>query len=408
MDNVGSWLTNGKLRASYGQSGNDNTSQFSYLTGYEINSNYIIGSTNYRTITTSGLANPDITWETITNYNVGLDLTFWNGKLAFEGNVFYRIRDGILAKPQRAIPQNFGATLPDVNINQQSNRGFELMLNYRPKVGAVNLSFVPTLTVTKNKWEFFDEEEFTDPDQKRISQRTGRPTNLQFGYISNGIFMSQEDINKLGYDQDQNGNTTLRPGDIRYVDLNKDGVIDFRDQDLIGLGTLPEVVYSLVMGATWKGFSVEMLWQGATGFNFYVSGAAASMFSNESIPYDYHYTYRWQPDPSNPTANINPNAQLPAASFGLNQNNIKRSDFWMEDPTFIRLRNLNISYDFTAGWVRKAGFKNFQVFASATNLVTFSKLGIYKNTFDPDADLSGEGRNYPIHKNISGGIRFTL
>jgi hypothetical protein len=220
--------------------------------------------------------------------------------------------------------------------------------------------------------------------------------------------MSQEEINKLTYNQDQNGNTTLKPGDIRIIDRNSDGVIDFRDQDIIGKGSLPELVYSLAMGATWKGLSVDMLWQGATGFNFYVAGSAASMFSNESIPHDYHYTYRWQPDPNDPTRNINPNAQLPAASLGLNQNNGKTSDFWMKDPTFIRLRNVNVSYNLTGNWVKKAGFKNLQVFASATNLITFSKLGIYKNTFDPDADVNGNGRNYPIHKNFSGGIRFTL
>ena len=408
MDNAGSWLNYGKLRLSYGRTGDDGNSQFSYLTGYEINGNYIIGNTNYRTITTTGLPNPNITWNNMTNYNAGVDLTFLRGKLLFEGNVFYRLVEDILGQPIRDIPSTFGAILPPVNINSESNRGFEFMLNYRPKVGAVQLSLMPTLTVTKQMNEHIEEENYTDPDEKRIFQRTGRSQNLQFGYISNGIFMSQEEISKLGYNQDQNGNTTLRPGDIRYVDLNKDGVIDFRDQDVIGKGTLPEVVYSMVLGATWKGFSIDMLWQGATGFNFLVTGAAASMLSNESIPYDYHYTYRWQPDPSNPTTNINPNAQLPAASFGLNQNNIKRSDFWMKDPTFVRLRNLNVSYDFSAGWVKKAGFKNLQIFASATNLLTFSKLGIYKNTFDPDANLSGEGRNYPIHKNFAGGIRFTL
>lgn len=409
MDNTSSWLSNGKLRLSYGQSGNDNTSQFSYLTGYQIDANgFIIGNTNYRTITTTGLSNPEITWEKITNYNAGIDLTFWNGKLSFEGNVFYRIRDGILATPQRAIPSTFGATLPPVNLNKQSNRGFEFMFDYRPKVGAVQLSFSPVLTFTKARWDYRDETQYTDPDQIRIYKLTGKSTNLSWGYISDGIFMTQEEINKLGYNQDQNGNTTLKPGDIRFVDLNKDGVIDWKDQDVIGKGTLPEVVYSLVMGGTWKGLSVEMLWAGSTGFNFYVSGAAASMFSNESIPYDYQYTYRWQPDPTNPTRNINANAQLPAASFGMNPNNIKRSDFWMKDPTFIRLRNLNIAYNFSGGWLKKVGFKNLQVFTSATNLLTFSKLGIYKNTFDPDADVSGEGRNYPIHKNIAGGIRFTL
>jgi TonB-linked SusC/RagA family outer membrane protein len=409
MDKASSWLTNGKLRMSYGQSGNDGTSQFSYLTGYDIDPNgFIIGSTYFRTISTTGLPNPDITWENITNYNIGLDLTFWRGKLNFEANVFYRLRDDILATQQRTVPSTFGATLPPVNLNSQSNRGFELMVEYRPKIRNVQLSIMPTFTFTKNKWEYRDETAYTDPDQIRIYQLTGKSANLSWGYISDGIFMSQDEINKLGFNQDGIGNSSLRPGDIRYVDLNKDGLLDWRDQDVIGKGTFPEVVYSLVTGATFKGFSLEMLWQGSTGFNFYVTGAAASMFSNESIPYDYHYQYRWQPDPSNPTVNINPNAQLPAASLGLNPNNIKRSDFWMKDATFIRLRNVNLSYSFTSSWVKKAGFKNLQVFASGTNLLTFSKLGFYKNTFDPDANLSGEGRNYPIHKNIAGGIRLTF
>lgn len=409
MDNAASWLSNGKLRLSYGQSGNDGTSQFSYLTGYDIDpTGYIIGSTYYKTISTTGLPNPDITWENITNYNLGLDLTFWNGKLTFEGNVFYRLRDGILATQQRAIPSTFGATLPPVNLNRQSDRGFEIMLDYRPRISDVQLSIMPTFTLTQNKWEYRDETAYTDPDQIRIYQLTGKSSNLSWGYKSDGIFMTQEDIDKLGFNQDGVGNSTLRPGDIRYVDLNKDGMLDWRDQDVIGKGTFPEVVYSLVTGATYKGFSLEMLWQGSTGFNFYVTGAAASMFSNESIPYDYHYTYRWQPDPANPSANINPKAELPAASLGLNPNNIKRSDFWMKDATFIRLRNVNVSYNFGGNWVKKVGFKNLQVFASATNLITFSKLGFYKNTFDPDANLSGEGRNYPIHKNISGGLRLTF
>lgn len=409
MDNASSWLSSGKLRLSYGQSGNDGTSQFSYLTGYDIDpGGYIMGNTFYKTITTTGLPNPDITWESITNYNAGIDLTLWKGKLVFEGNVFYRLRDGILASQQRAVPSTFGATLPPVNLNKQSNRGFELMIDYRPKINGVQLSIMPTFTFTQNKWEYRDETAYTDPDQIRIYQLTGKSTNLSWGYKSAGIFMSQAEIDKLTFNQDGVGNTTLRPGDIRYVDLNSDGILDWRDQDVIGKGTFPEVVYSLVMGATYKGLSLEMLWQGSTGFNFYVTGAAASMFSNESIPYDYHYTYRWQPDPANPTQNINPKAQLPAASLGLNPNNIKRSDFWMKDATFIRLRNVNLSYSFSGNWTKKLGFKNLQVFTSATNLLTFSRLGFYKNTFDPDANLSGEGRNYPIHKNIAGGVRLTF
>jgi len=409
MDKTSGWLSDGKLRLSYGKSGNDNTSQFSYLTGYEIdNGGYIIGTSSVRSISTTGLSNPDITWEQISSYNLGLDLTFLRGKLAFEGNVFYRTRDGILATKQQSLPSTFGATLPPVNLNKKSNRGFEVMLNYRPRIGDVQLSVMPTVTFTKEKWEYRDEEVYTDPDQIRIYKLTGRNSNLDYGLLSDGIFMSQSEIDNLGYDQDQNGNLSLKPGDIRFVDLNKDGVIDWKDQTVIGKGAVPEVVYSMVLGGTYKNFSVEMVWQGSTGFNFYVSGAARSMFSNESIPFDYQYKYRWTPDKADPTKNGNPNAKLPAAGFGTNPNNAMKSDFWLKDATFLRLKVFNISYNLNRQLLKSIGFKDAQVYFSGTNILTFSKLGIYKNTFDPDANVNGVGRNYPIHRNLSFGIRLTL
>jgi len=409
MDHFSGWLSDGKLRLSYGKSGNDNTSQFSYLTGYEIDAGgYIIGNSNVRTISTTGIANPDITWEEISNYNLGLDLTFLRGKIVFEGNVFRRNRDGILATKQLSLPSTFGATLPPVNLNKKSNRGFEFMVNYRPRIGDVQLSIMPTVTYTKEKWEYRDEEEYTDPDQIRIYKLTGRNSNLEYGLLSDGIFMSQAEIDKLGHDQDQNGNQSLKPGDIRFVDLNGDGIIDWRDQTVIGKGTLPEVVYSMVLGGSYKNFSVEMVWQGATGFDFYVSGAARSMFSNESIPFDYQYKYRWIPDPNDPTKNINPDAKLPAAGFGTNPNNATKSDFWLKDATFIRLKLFNISYNLGDKILKSAGFKDVQVYFSGTNILTLSKLGIYKNTFDPDANVSGEGKNYPIHRNLSFGLRLSL
>ncbi len=409
MDKYASWLSDMKIRLSYGQAGNDNTSQFSYLTGYQINGGgYIIGPSINRSIQTTGLSNPLITWENITNYNAGLDLSLWNRKLTFEGNIFYRRREGILAQEQRALPSTFGATLPPVNLNTIDNRGFEAMVGYHPRVGNVKLSFTPTITVTKQKWVKRNEEDYTDPDQVRLYKLTGKSTNIENGYLSDGIFMSQAEISKLGFNQDQVGNSTLKPGDIRYVDLNGDGILDWRDQTEIGKGSFPEIVYSLIMGGSYKNFSVELLWQGASGFDFYVGGAAASMFSNESIPFDYQYQYRWKPDANDPTANSNPDAKLPASSLGLNNNNRIKSDFWLKDASFIRLRNVNISYDFNKNLLSKAGIKNVQVYLSGTNIFMINKLGIYKNTFDPDANVSGVGNNYPIHRNLSVGLRLSL
>lgn len=410
-DNL-SWIDDIKLRASYSQTGQDtNVGSFSHITGYEIlpgkDQVYVFGTNVYRMIRTTGLANPDVTWYSMNNYNVGIDASFMRGLIGFEFDVFHRIVDGLFAEPLDQYPSTFGAELPLLNINSTEDRGFDLLLKHKRQIGRdFNYSITGTLTYAREKYRRWAESPYTDPDQIRIDQREGNYTNRWIGYKSDGIFMSQEEIDNHYINQDEQGNVSLKPGDIRYVDLNNDSIINWRDQDVIGYGEFPDLTYGLDMQVQYKGFSLSALFQGASMFNSMISDVLRGPLQNLSVPFEYQYKYRWQPDPENPGVNINPDARLPRVlgeGVGTNTNNNKASDFWLQDATYLRLKNLNISYTLPSSL---SGRSNINVYIAGSNLVTFSKLGIYKKSVDPEA--TQYQKFYPPVKTVSLGVNVTL
>ncbi|GAB3651598.1 TonB-dependent receptor [Echinicola sediminis] len=409
MDGTNSWLEDLKIRASYSQLGNDrNISGYPYITGYDIigGRGYLIGDVLERALRSTGLPNLGVTWENMTIYNVGLDFTAFQGKLTIEADYFDRTREGILARRTNALPSTVGAVLPQENLNSQRIKGVEAMVRYRGYVGPVKFTISPNITYSRSEWVHYEEPEYTDPDDIRLNQLSGQYTNRRFGYVSEGMFMSQEEIENHPIDQDQNGNTTLIPGDIKYKDINEDGVINSLDRDVIGRGSFPDMTYGLNLNTSYKGFVLDVLFQGASKFDLMVSSSARYMFANGSIPLEYQAKYRWTPDPNDPSININPEAKLPAATIDGTANNKLTSDFWLLDGTYLRLKNINLAYNLKQEWTSKIGLSNVQFYLSGTNLVTFSKLGIYKNALDPETP-SGRG-NYPLHRNYTLGLRFSL
>lgn len=411
-----------KIRASYSQLGDDSAnglSGFDYLTGYSqvggtgyINGPFLFGNNAAQPrIATIGLANPALTWEEITLYNVGIEASFLEGRLSTEIDFFYRNREGLLGQNLRDIPSTFGAQLPLVNLNSRSNRGFEIMVNYRQRIGQATLDIAPNFTFARAKWgEVFDQEEFEDPDLERINGRSFQWVNRNFGYRNDGIFMSQAEIDAHPIVQDDQENSTLQPGDIKFIDLNGDGVIDFRDQEVIAFNSgLPEMVYGMNLTFKYKGFGFSTLLQGASRFSLNVSGSARTMFSNFSTPLTYHYDLRWSPDPNDPTVNINPNASLPAATTSPNANNNRNSDLYRKDVTYLRLKNVNIFYNLPQSLCSRIGVDNVQFYAAGFNVFTVSTLGIFKNSFDPEEAQQGNpANNVPVTRNFTGGIRLTF
>lgn len=391
-----------KLRASYSHSGDDDVAAFQYLTGFNIsNASYLVDDEVGRVITPSGLPNPNITWLDITLYNAGFDASFWNAGLELTFNAFYRRVDNIFGTPQQSFPSTFGASLPQLNINTTDDRGVDFEIAHKNTIGEVGYSISGNFTYAREKYVDWAEENYEDPDEKRLFQNEGNFVNRDIGYVSDGLFMSQEEIDNHEIDQDQNGNSTLIPGDIRYKDLNGDSVITFRDQKVIGYGSQPDLSFGMNLGVNYKGLSVSALFQGASMYSLYAAGNVAGTFLNGSIPLKYHYNHRYTPDAKNP--------KLPASNFtgnGLNDNNSKHSDFWNRNVTYVRLKRFNIGYDLPSTWLESVGLRQLRVYASGSNLFTFDNLGIFSKSFDPENSIGQ--RSYPLVRTVAMGVKLSL
>ena len=401
-----------KLRASYSQMGNDSANGirgFDYLAGYQSQNIYLFGQNiSNNTIRTLGEVNPFLSWEVISMYNLGLEGTFLQGRLQVELDYFYRKRENILSNDQKSVAREGGFNLPLTNINVSDDRGIELSAIFQQNLGDFRISLAPNFAIGKEKFVVRNDlEKFTDQDYIRIYGREGQWVNRRFGYLSDGIFMSQDEINNHPTIQDGNGNLTLRPGDIKYIDLDNNDTINFRDQDVIGYASnMPEITYGMGVNIKYKNLQLSTGFQGASKFSIYINGPAANMFNNGSIPLAYQYRYAWQPHPDNPNVNINPEAMLPSASLSSSTNNSKVSDFWLRDVRYLRVKNINLSYNIPEKTFKKIGLKSTQVYVSSENLTSWTNLGIYKNTFDPEFDPGTQAtRRYPITRSYTVGLR---
>ena len=399
------WIDNLKLRASYSNLGYDATGNFQYLSGYEIpggflrpyvDSGYVLDGTPFTTIQTTGLANPNITWEDMTIYNIGLDFSINNGALYGELDGFYRERTNMLATRSQSLPNTFGANLPAENLNSQNNRGFEVLLGHRNRKHEFKYDINANIAWTRAKWDHFDEPIYEDEDDIRIRTRSGNWADRVFGFTTDGLFTSQSEIDNLPYDQDQKGNETLAPGDIKYIDVNNDGTLDWRDQEVISTSNIPQLTFGLNMSIDYKGFDLSLLLQGAGKYDVLVSNGI--MPSGTVNTYAIVYENRWNP------ANNDSNALLPRVSATGNVNNTKHSDFWYIDGTYLRIKNFNLGYTIPMG--DKVGIDSMRLFLSGTNLLTFSELN--KWDMDPEASNNSTGRYYPQPKTFSLGVSIKL
>ncbi|GGE39456.1 SusC/RagA family TonB-linked outer membrane protein [Psychroflexus planctonicus] len=384
-----------KLRGSIGTAGNDNTAAYQWLSGFNYNFFYVIGDGTIPTIDNTALANRDITWETITTYNVGLDARFLEGDLQFSFDYFFRKREDVLAFASSSNPSTLGVSLAAENLYEFSNEGFEFSINYNKKVNDnLRLNGLLNFSRSREKAVFIDENFQEDPFMRQNLTITGGFTNLRRGYISQGLFQSQEEIDQWAI-QDENGNTSLQPGDVRYRDLNGDGIIDVQDQKVFGDGDKPAINYSLNLGVEYKRWALSVLLTGAAGYDIYIDGEAQNPLVNGFNGYDYQLDY-WTPQ--------NTNSAYPRiTNGGANPNNNRYSDFWMRDGNHLRIRNVNLSYTIPSV-AEKIGVNELSIFCTGTNLHVFKK---YDEDFDPQ-NTSSVGWYYPQNKSFTFGVNLTF
>jgi TonB-linked SusC/RagA family outer membrane protein len=382
-----------KLRASYGAAGNDAIGNFQYLSGYEISQlPYILGNGPQQGLASKGLANPYMTWEKIRTYNAGIDYSLFNRKLYGELDVFYRKRSGILGNRATTVPSSFGANLPLENLNSTNDRGFELNIGTTGKLDDLSYNISANVSWSRSKWDHYEEPAYTDPDQARINTRSGKWTDRQFGYLADGLFTSQKEIDDLPFDQDQRDNATLRPGDLRLVDVNSDGVIDWKDQVEVGKGTRPHWMLGFNTDLQYKNFDLSALFQGAMGHHTYIT------FDQGKTYPSYVYDERWTSE------NNKADALVPRLG-GAGTNNFY-TDNRYKKAGYVRLKTVALGYSLPKPLLNRLRITQFRLYVAATNILTFNRLGKYD--IDPEAPTSESGRYYPQQKTISFGANVSF
>lgn len=380
-------LDNLKLRLSVGKAGYDNIGDYQFLSVYGFDGGYKIGDKITTGIYSTRLANTAFSWEEMTNYNIGIDFSFFNRKLYGTVEGFYRFRDGILGTRNASLPSSFGAVLPTENINSENTRGFELSLGSAGKLSDLNYDVSANISWNRSKYDHLDEADFENDDQRRIDGRSGRWTNIQYGYISDGLFTSQEEIDQLSFIYaDLNGNSTLRPGDIKYKDLNGDNKLDWRDQTIIGKGSRPNWMFGLNGTFQYKGFDLSLLFQGAFGYSTYIQ--------LDPLTTDFAFNQRWTEE------NNNPNAIVPrVGSHGLNY---LMSDYHMHNTSYVRLKNAALGYSIPKNILHNTGIGNVRIYVAGTNLFTLSSLSKYG--VNPEQSGGSPNSFYPMQRTISFGL----
>ncbi|MHA4809508.1 SusC/RagA family TonB-linked outer membrane protein [Flavitalea flava] len=388
-----------KLRLSYSNTGYDNVGNFQYIAGYTLGQRpWSVNGNTQTGISLSGIANPNITWENIYTYNGGVDFTMLKSALYGTADVFYRLRSGILGTRAISLPSTFGATLPYENINSYSDRGFEFSVGYRKSNNRFSYDISANVSYSRAKWKHYDETDYTDADAIKIQKVTGKWTDLVWGYQTDGLFTSQKEIDDLTYVLDGNANKSIHPGDIKYIDLNGDGVIDWKDSRVIGKGGLPKVMFGLNFRLEYRNFDLVGLLQGATGRSLNVSQGIDS----RRAPSVYLFENRWTAENNNKHALYPRQGATPSNSYG--------SDYWLKDASYLRLKELGLGYNFTRLVKGKTGINNLRFYLSATNLFTISKL----LDLGVDPEVLGEtyskvpGAVYPKQKTFSAGINLSF
>lgn len=369
-----------KIRGSYGEIGQDNVrDRYSYLQSYGLNERgYLLGGSFYPGFSEGALVSKDITWYTTRSMNIGFDFASLNNRLSGSAEYFRMSTKGYLTSPSYVgYTDPLGMDLPDVKSNGESIRqGGEFILQWKDKRGNLEYTVGANFTYFDSYWNVNPYESETDLKNpyKRTTQAKGY---WGIGYESEGYYKSQEDIMNSPKRQTS---VNLGAGDIKYRDFNGDGIIDGNDQHRIGKNASPRGQYGISLDMNYKGWFINMLWQGATAKDFYFGDrlqGQGSAYGYLSVIYDFQ-TDVWTPD--------NTNAQFPrlrsTPSYNGN-NNYGSSEFWLVNTGYIRLKSLNIGYDLKNRLLKKtAWLTKCDISLSGYNLLTFS--GSTKFDIDPE------------------------
>lgn len=418
LKNAAPWISNLKIRASWGRMGDDASAGIypANIVGYNIDSNYHYGwlydgSAYSSGVSATSIPNLKLTWYTSDTYNAGIDWNFWKQKFGGTAEIFMRRRDGLLATSNAVIPSTVGASLPQENLESDMTFGYEIQLSHYNKAGDFNYYITAQMSATKNRWIYHvDTEAGNSMELWHRANLSGRNKDIWFAYEEGGRFQNYEEIFYHGTVGANYSSNTL-PGDYWYEDWNGDGVVDNNDVHPVATYNLPVFNYGLSFGCDWKGIDLSMNFQGAAG----VYSMYSEVFS-EVGPFDggavlSRYSNRWHT--KDPDADPwNPHTEWISGTYPATGHSFTVGSTGIKNTSYLRLKTLELGYTFPEKWMKKALIRKFRVYFSAYNLFTICGL----KGMDPERPGASGGAstglaaeyNYPNNRtfNIGASIKF--
>lgn len=385
-----------KLRVGVGQTGSTGGAlAYRYLnTMSPYTNNAVIGGSSVTGLYTSGLANPDLTWQKTLQTNVGVDLSMWNGMLRAEADVFYKYMYDLFSSVDGEYPASYGGYYPDLeNRNSRDMKGFELFLEHRHRVGDFSYNVSAVGTFARSHWLSVVESANT-PDWLK---QTGSEYGSQVGFIALGLFQSQEEIDNSATIP----GTIAKPGDIKYLDRNGDGKITYdQDRGYVAGSAIPKFTGGLTFGFNWKGLDFSMNWVAGLGRTVALTGVySGGIMDHTSMTRPFYHggnspvylvENSWRED--------NRDARFPRLSVDPTNNNAYSSTWWYENGNYLRLKSLQLGYNLPKRWMEKINFRGVRVYFEGSNLLTFSKL----SKFNIDPETPGVSNGYYPQQRLMG------
>jgi TonB-linked SusC/RagA family outer membrane protein len=389
------FINNLKLRYSIGLLGNDAVTAYQYQQNYNYSGVMYYGTT-YKGIALGRLPNENITWEKSRTNNLGIDAGFLDNALTFTGDFFYRHTYDILRSRILTVPGTFGATLPDENYAIVDVKGLDVSVGYRNQIGKVQYGIVGNIGYAIDNVVQIDVPANIRPYQNPLNL----PLNTLKGYKSAGILRTQEDIDNYKAKVSTIFGRVPEIGQLVFQDIRgvtseePDGIIDANDQEVLSTKGDPRLNYGFKFDIAWKAFRINMLWQGLGMWDIMMDEKTRDNRINDNVTLFGLWRDYWTPE--------NPNATMPrVGGSGIDTSVSQPSDFWIQNGSFLRLKDLSISYSLPQSIIEKIYAKNISFLLSGTNLLTLTK---YKH-HDPE---QRELASYPTMRAITFGLNVTF